>query len=59
MPVHRDSELAQMAKDFYGYGRWDAPFWFIGREAAMDNDGNDNLAPGTTHGNSVGAEEVE
>jgi len=23
------SELAPMAENFYGYGRWDAPFWFI------------------------------
>jgi hypothetical protein len=26
------SELAHMAEDFFGNGRWDAPFWFIVRE---------------------------
>lgn len=24
-----DHELENMAEHFYGYGRWDAPFWFI------------------------------
>lgn len=37
-------QLDQMAKDFFGYGRWDAPYWFIGPEAGMGKDGNDNLA---------------
>ena len=34
MPVHRDSELAHIAERFFGYGRWDAPFRFIGRPEA-------------------------
>jgi hypothetical protein len=34
-PLHRDFELAQMAEHFFGDGRWDAPFWFIGPEAGM------------------------
>src|ERR1035438_9104836 len=42
MPVHRDSELAAMAEHFFGYGRWDAPFWFIGSEAGMDKGGKDS-----------------
>lgn len=37
------TELAHMAEHFFGYGRWDAPYWFIGPEAAMDNDGNDSV----------------
>jgi hypothetical protein len=41
MPVHRDSELAHMVEHFYGYGRWDAPFWFVGPEAGMGKDGRD------------------
>jgi hypothetical protein len=28
----------EMAKDCFGYGRWDAPFWFIGPEQGMSND---------------------
>jgi hypothetical protein len=28
----------QMARHCYGYGRWDAPFWFIGPEQGMSND---------------------
>ena len=33
-----------MAEHFFGYGRWDAPYWFIGPEAGMGKDGKDNLA---------------
>jgi len=32
-----------MAEHFYGYGRWNAPYWFIGPEAGMGKDGTDNL----------------
>jgi hypothetical protein len=32
-----------MAEHFFGYGRWDALYWFIGPEAAMDNDGIDSV----------------
>ena len=41
-----------MAEDFYGYGRWEAPFCFIGPEAGMGNDGKDNLAARYQHGSS-------
>lgn len=34
------SELAQMAEHFFGYGRWDAPYWFIGPEAGMARAGD-------------------
>jgi hypothetical protein len=37
-------ELYYMAENFFAYGRWDAPFWFIGPEAGMGKDGKDNLA---------------
>jgi len=36
-------DIVRMAQDFYGYGRWDAPYWFIGPEAGMGKDGKDNL----------------
>ncbi len=32
-----------MAEHFYGYGRWDAPYWFLGPEAGMSKDGIDSL----------------
>jgi hypothetical protein len=35
-----ESELAHMAEHFYGYGRWDAPFWFMGAGAGMANTGD-------------------
>jgi hypothetical protein len=31
------SEDSHMAEHFYGYGRWDAPFWFIGPEPGDDS----------------------
>jgi hypothetical protein len=31
-----------MSRDFYGYGKWDAPFWFIGSEPG--GDGNERRA---------------
>lgn len=30
-----DPELADMAEHFFGYGRWDAPFWFVEPKAGM------------------------
>jgi hypothetical protein len=32
---HKPNEL-EMARRCYGYGRWDAPYWFIGPEEGMD-----------------------
>jgi hypothetical protein len=34
------SELDFMTEHFYGYGRWDAPFWFIGPEPGGTKDGD-------------------
>jgi hypothetical protein len=30
------SPIEEMARGCYGYGRWDAPYWFIGLEEGMD-----------------------
>jgi hypothetical protein len=38
------SEFAHMAEHFFGYGRWEAPYWFVGPEAGMGKDGKDSLA---------------
>jgi hypothetical protein len=32
-----NDEMKTMARDFFGYGRWDTPYWFIGPEPAGDN----------------------
>jgi hypothetical protein len=32
-----NDELEGMARNFYGFGRWGAPYWFIGLEPAGDN----------------------
>lgn len=36
-------DISHMVERFYGYGRWDAPFWFVGPEAGMSKDGSNNL----------------
>src|ERR1700676_215023 len=30
-----DKDLSEMARGSYGYGRWEAPYWFIGPEQGM------------------------
>jgi hypothetical protein len=32
--------LAQMAEHFFGYGRWDVPYWFVGSEAGIAKSGD-------------------
>lgn len=41
-PMSADS-IVDAAKCWYGYGRWDAPFWFIGPEPGMKRKEGDNL----------------
>jgi hypothetical protein len=36
-------EVELAARGWYGYGRWDAPYWFIGPEPGMKKDEGDNL----------------
>ena len=40
-----DSDVSEMARQRYGYGRWSAPYWFIGLEEGMARDGTDGLKP--------------
>src|SRR6516225_15437 len=35
--------LKEMARKRYGYGRWDAPYWFIGPEEGMAQAENNDL----------------
>src|SRR5258708_1309949 len=38
-----DENLYEMARTSYGYGRWDAPYWFIGPEQGMgEHERNDS-----------------
>lgn len=37
-------DIIHMAEHFFGYGKWDAPFWFIGPEAGIGKDGDDSLS---------------
>jgi len=40
-----DGDLLSMARRWYGYGRWDAPFWFIGPEPGMPASEKNDLKP--------------
>ena len=35
--------ISRAAKSWYGYGRWDAPYWFIGLEPGMRADEGERL----------------
>ena len=48
-----NAEIENMARNFYGYGRWDAPYWFIGPEPGGEN--NDLRA---TVWNEMGASDL-
>ena len=38
-----DDVLSEMAQNSYGYGRWDAPYWFIGPEPGQERGENGDL----------------
>lgn len=35
-----DTDIRDMAREWYGYGRWDAPYWFIGPEPGQQGGNN-------------------
>jgi hypothetical protein len=44
--VTHDADILDMARQWYGYGRWEAPYWFIGPEPGQpegDTAEGDNL----------------
>jgi hypothetical protein len=40
-----DEPFREMALGCYGYGRWGAPYWFIGPEQGQSRRENDDLRP--------------
>ena len=40
-----DNGVREMALRCYGYGRWSAPYWFIGPEQGQAPEENDDLVP--------------
>jgi hypothetical protein len=40
-----ESDIHKMARRFYGYGSWDAPYWFIGPEPGQARAENNDLRP--------------
>jgi hypothetical protein len=43
MLPHQDDDVSAMARRSYGYGHWDAPYWFIGPEQGMGEHEQNNL----------------
>src|SRR5579859_7409872 len=38
-----EHDFSEMARQSFGYGRWDAPYWFIGPEQGQSSAENDDL----------------
>src|SRR5450631_3929638 len=55
--MDQDQEL-EMARRCYGYGRWAAPYWFIGPEQGQDRDENDDLNRRIEVWRGLGGEEL-
>lgn len=53
-----DDLIHQMARRCYGYGSWDAPFWFIGPEQGMDRRENNDLTRRAGAWSDLGKPEV-
>jgi hypothetical protein len=51
-------EYSEMALRFYGYGRWDAKYWFIGLEEGQDREENDDLTPRLQAWRALGSTEL-
>jgi hypothetical protein len=45
--------LEEMARECFGYGRWDAQYWFIGLEEGMSGTLEDRVKASTTRSRST------
>ena len=48
----------EMAERFYGFGRWKAPYWFIGPEQGQDKKEKDELGPRLSAWEKLGRPEL-
>jgi hypothetical protein len=53
-----DDCVRDMARQRYGFGRWEAPCWFIGLEEGMAQDENDDLIPRVNAWRALGGGEL-
>lgn len=53
-----DDGIREMALRCYGYGRWSAPYWFIGPEQGQAPEENDDLKPRVRAWRELGATEL-
>jgi hypothetical protein len=53
-----DASTREMALRSYGYGRWSAPYWFIGPEQGQAPDENDDLEPRVKAWHDLGGTEL-
>jgi hypothetical protein len=52
-PTELSDDAKKMAREWFGYGRWDAPYWFVGIEP-----GGDELDSCVRMWNSLGCKEL-
>jgi hypothetical protein len=53
-----DDRVRDMARQRYGFGRWEAPCWFIGLEEGVAQDENDDLIPRVNARRALGGGEL-
>jgi hypothetical protein len=57
MPMNDD--LRAMARHRYGYGRWNAPYWYLGLEEGMDRGESDDRSERIAAWRSLGGRELD
>ena len=53
-----DHDIFEMAHQFFGHGRWTAPFWFIGPEQGQSPSEHDDLKPRVEAWRTLGGGEL-
>jgi hypothetical protein len=53
-----DDDVREMALQCYGYGRWNAPYWFIGPEQGQAPDEDNELKPRVKAWHDLGGGEL-
>ena len=57
--MQMNDDLRAMARHRYGYGCWDAPYWFLGLEEGMDPGESDARSERTAAWRSLGSVELD
>ena len=57
--MQMNDDLRAMARHRYGYGRWNAPYWFLGLEEGMDRDESDDRSERIAAWRHLGSRELD